>query len=247
VEKRVAIITGAARGIGKAVAQRLSRDGFFVVIADLDEEAARTACAEMGAQSGTAGLAIGVDVTDSASVQQMVDTVREQAGRIDVLVNNAGIVGMVAPITELPEAEWHRVTATNLDSMFLCSKAVLPHMLERGSGRIINIASISGKEGNPNMAAYSTSKAGVIGFTKALAKEVAQRGIYVNCVTPAVIQTDLLNQVTPEALNYMVSKIPMGRVGQPEEVAALVAWLASEECSFSTGAVFDASGGRATY
>jgi 3-oxoacyl-[acyl-carrier protein] reductase len=177
----------------------------------------------------------------------MVSTVLEREGQIDVLVNNAGIGGPVGPIATCSEASWQQVMAVNLTGVFLCSQAVLPTLLERGSGRIINIASIAGKEGNPAMAAYSTSKAGVIGFTKSLAKEVITKGILVNCVTPALIETELLSQFTDEAIDYMVSKIPMGRIGQAQEVAALVAWLASEECTFSTGAVFDISGGRATY
>ncbi len=164
-----------------------------------------------------------------------------------MLVNNAGIAGTAARVASYPLAEWRRIMAVNLDGVFFCCQAVLPHMLERGAGRIVNIASISGKEGNPNMSAYSTSKAGVIGFTKALAKEVATQGILVNCVTPAVIETDILQQLTKEAVGYMVAKIPMGRTGQPAEVASLVSWLASKECTFSTGAVFDISGGRATY
>jgi 3-oxoacyl-[acyl-carrier protein] reductase len=241
-DKRVAIVTGAARGIGKAIAERLAQDGFVVAIADLDEPAARAASATIDG-----ALAVGVDVTDEASVQRMVGAVLERAGRVDALINNAGIAGPAAPVAEYPAGEWRRVMAINLDGVFLCCKAVLPHMLARGSGRIVNIASISGKEGNPNMAAYSSSKAGVIGLTKALGKEVATKGIYVNCVTPAVIETDILQQLTEDAVKYMVSRIPMGRTGKPEEVAALVAWLASEECSFSTGAVFDISGGRATY
>jgi 3-oxoacyl-[acyl-carrier protein] reductase len=242
-DKRVAIVTGAARGIGKAIAERLAQDGFVVAVADLDEGAARTASAALGG----AAFAVAVDVADEASVQRMVAAALNQAGRVDVLVNNAGIAGPAAPVAEYSAGEWRRVMAINLDGVFLCCKAVLPHMLARGSGRIVNIASISGKEGNPNMSAYSSSKAGVIGLTKALGKEVATKGIYVNCVTPAVIETDILQQLTDDAVKYMVSRIPMGRTGQPEEVAALVAWLASEQCSFSTGAVFDISGGRATY
>lgn len=240
----VAIVTGAARGIGKTIAERLLHDGFTVAITDLDEQTANTTAAELNSAQA---FALGVDVTDPASIKQMVDAVVERAGGVDVLVNNAGIAGVAAPVASYPLAEWRRIMAVNLDGVFLCCQAVLPYMLERGSGRIINIASISGKEGNPNMSAYSSSKAAVIGFTKALAKEVATQGILVNCVTPAVIETDILQQLTKEAVSYMVAKIPMGRTGQPSEVAALVAWLASEDCTFSTGAVFDISGGRATY
>lgn len=238
---KTAIVTGAAKGIGKAIAARLAHDGFTVVVADADGPAAITAAAELS------GLGIGVDVSDSAAVQRMAATVLDRFGSIDVLVNNAGVTGKAAPVHEYPDDEWRRVMAIDLDGVFYCAKAVLPSMLAKGSGRIINIASISGKEGNPNMPAYSTAKAGVIGFTKALGKEVATKGVYVNCITPAVIETEILKQLTTETVNYMVSKIPMGRVGQPQEVAALVSWLASQECSFSTGAVFDLSGGRATY
>src|SRR5271156_3056814 len=238
---KTAIVTGGAKGIGRAIAGRLAHDGFTVVVADADEPAAITAAAEL------AGLAIGGDGSGSRAVQRMAATVLERDGSINVLVNNAGITGKAAPVQDYPDDEWRRVMAIDLDGVFYCTKAVLPSMLAKGSGRIINIASISGKEGNPNMPAYSTAKAGVIGFTKALGKEVATKGVYVNCITPAVIETDILKQLTAEAVNYMISKIPMGRVGQPGEVAALVSWLASEECSFSTGAVFDLSGGRATY
>src|SRR5213079_1489338 len=168
-------------------------------------------------------------------------------GRIDVLVNNAGIAGRAAPLPEVTEAEWDQMMAVDLKSVYLCCRAVLPAMLQQHSGAIVNVASIAGKEGNPNMVPYSTAKAGVIGLTKALAKEVATRGIAVNAVAPAVIGTQLLEQMTKETVDLLISKIPMGRVGRPEEVAALVAWLASDECSFSTGAVYDLSGGRATY
>lgn len=248
--KRVAIVTGAARGIGRAITERLLRDGFVVAIADIHETEAKSTCEQLtrvNGDSGNKAFPVQVDVTDSASVRQMVDAVLAREGQIDVLVNNAGIGGPVGPLATVSEEGWQQVIAVNLTGVFLCSQAVLPHMLERGSGRIVNIASIAGKEGNPTMAAYSTSKAGVIGFTKSLAKEVATQGIYVNCVTPALIETELLQQITDEAINYMVSKIPMGRIGQAHEVAALVAWLASDECTFSTGAVFDISGGRATY
>jgi len=241
-EQRVALVTGAARGIGAAIAARLARDGACVAVADVDLAAATEHAAHIGP-----AFALHLDVTDPQSARQAVDAVLDREGRLDVLVNNAGIAGMSAPVAEYPLDEWRRILSIDLDGVFYCCKAALPHMLERGSGRIVNIASISGKEGNPNMSAYSSAKAGVIGFTKSLAKEVATRGIYVNCVTPAVIATDILNQLEQSAVDYMTSKIPMARTGQPEEVAALVSWLASEECTFSTGAVFDISGGRATY
>jgi len=243
---KTAIVTGAAKGIGRAIAERLARDGFALAVADVDESAASSTAHEIENSGGTA-MGVQVDVSVHASAFRMAAAVLERYGSLDVLVNNAGIAGKAAPVHEYGEEEWRRVLSINLDGVFFCSKAVLPFMLTQCSGRIINIASISGKEGNPNMAAYSTSKAGVIGFTKALGKEVADKRIYVNCITPAVIETEILKQLTDEAVSYMVSKIPMGRVGQPREVAALVSWLASEECSFTTGAVFDLSGGRATY
>jgi 3-oxoacyl-[acyl-carrier protein] reductase len=244
---KTAIVTGAARGIGRAIAERLLRDGFTVAVADVNEAEAKSTSTQLAQATGGEGFAVYVDVTNSATVQQMVDGVLARCGQIDVLVNNAGIIGPEGPIASCPEDGWARVIAVNLTGTFLCAKAVLPSMLARGSGRIINMASIAGKEGNPALAAYSTSKAGVIGFTKALAKEVAIQNIYVNCLAPALIETELLQQVTDEARAYMISKIPMGRMGQAHEVAALVSWLASDECTFSTGAVFDISGGRATY
>lgn len=245
--QRVAIVTGAARGIGHAIATRLIHDGFITVIADVNEAAGQATAMELRRDRPSPVIALAVNVTDPSSVQALVSTVVAQTGRVDVLVNNAGITGPAQSVAEYPVSEWRRVLSINLDGVFYCCQAVLPTMLAQGSGRIINIASISGKEGNPNMSAYSTSKAGVIGLTKALAKEVATRGIYVNCITPAIIETDLLQQLTPEVVAGLVAKIPMGRTGHPSEVAALVAWLASDECSFSTGAVFDISGGRATY
>ena len=216
-----------------------------VAIADIDDAAAHKAADELANLGET--FPIAADITDPESVRAMVERILQRYSSIDVVVNNAGIAGKAAPVAEYSELEWRRVLAVNLDAVFYCCKAVLPSMLEVGPAGLSMSPSISGKEGNPNMSAYSSSKAGVIGFTKALAKEVATKGIYVNCVTPAVIETEILTQLNDEAVNYMVAKIPMNRVGKPDEVAALVSWLASEECSFSTGAVFDISGGRATY
>lgn len=243
---KTAIVTGSGTGIGRAIAKRLARDRFAVALADQDVAAAGSAAREIEAGGGAA-FPVAVDVSDSSSVSRMASAVLARYGSIDAVVNNAGIAGPSAPVQDYAEENWRRVLAVDLDGVFFCAKAVLPTMLARGSGRIVNIASIAGKEGNPNLAAYSAAKAGVIGFTKALGKEVAAKGIYVNCITPAVIETEILKQVTEETIQYMVSKIPMGRMGQPEEVAALVSWLCSNECSFSTGAVFDLSGGRATY
>ncbi|HET6316214.1 MAG TPA: SDR family NAD(P)-dependent oxidoreductase [Chloroflexota bacterium] len=245
-DTRVALVTGAARGIGAAIAERLARDGACVAVGDVDAAEAAREAERIAASAGSA-FPVALDVADAASARSAVEAVLERSGRLDILVNNAGIAGLASAVADYPEDEWRRILSIDLDGVFYCCKAVLPHMLERGSGRIVNIASISGKEGNPNMAAYSAAKAGVIGFTKALAKEVATSGIYVNCVTPAVIATEILTQLSDEAVAYMTAKIPMGRTGAPGEVAALVAWLASSECTFSTGAVFDISGGRATY
>ena len=243
VEERVAIVTGGARGIGRAIAAALLSSGHRVALADSDPGAAE----QTAAAFGPAALAVSCDVADSAAVARMVDTVLGAWGRIDVLVNNAGITGQSKPLPEVSDAEWLRVLGTNLNGAFYCCRAVVPHMLAGGWGRIVNIASIAGKEGNPNMAAYSASKAGLIGLTKSLGKELAGTPIRVNCVTPAVIATDMMTAASPEMLAYMISRIPQGRVGQPEEVAALAAFLASDACSFSSGAVFDISGGRATY
>lgn len=245
-EGRVAIVTGGASGIGAATSERLARDGFAVAIADLHQgRAGDTAAGIAGAGGRT--CAVPVDVSREDSVRAMITAVLERFGRIDALVNNAGIAGEAAPAWELPAGEWERVLGIDLSGVYYGCRAVLPHMLSRGTGRIVNVASIAGKEGNPNAVPYSAAKAGVIGLTKAIAKEVATRGVLVNCVTPAVIDTPILEQVTEQHIQYMVSRIPMGRVGRPEEVAALIAWLCSDDCSFSTGAVFDCSGGRATY
>ncbi|MDR0360494.1 MAG: SDR family oxidoreductase [bacterium] len=240
---RVAVVTGAAGGIGFAVACRLAAEGLAVVLADLDRSAVESAAQSIGPKARPYAL----DLTDPAQVDALVADVLAHEGHVDVLVNNAGIAGLSAPTAEYPLEEWRRILALNIDAVFYCTRALLPHLVDREAGRIVNLASVAGKEGNPNMAAYSTSKAAVIGFTKAVAREVARTGVLVNCVTPAVIQTGLLEQLSPETLAGLVEKIPMGRTGQPEEVAELVAWLASPRCSFSTGAAFDISGGRATY
>lgn len=240
---RTAIVTGAARGIGRAIATELANRGARVLVADVDEEAATEAALEIGGET----RAFRLDVTKPESWEAAVADVMGAWGRIDILVNNAGIAGRSAPLWEYSYEEWNQVIAIDLNGVFLGCRAVVPPMLAAKYGRIVNVASIAGKEGNPNAAAYSAAKAGVIGLTKSLAKEVARDGIIVNAVTPAVIQTEILRQVSEEHIAYMTSRIPMGRVGQPEEVAKLVAFLASDDVTFSTGAVFDISGGRATY
>ena len=225
---RTAVVTGGAQGIGAAIAKRLRSSGAKVAIWDLD-----------GAPR--------VDVADAGAVQAATERTLRELGKIDVLVNNAGIAGPSMPVVDYPVAEWQRVIDIDLNGPFLCCRAVVPHMVKAGYGRIVNIASIAGKEGNPNAAAYAAAKGGLIAFTKALGKELARTGVLVNCLTPAAAQTAILDQVTPEFAQYMLSKIPMGRFVKVEEIAALACWLACDVCSFSTGAVFDISGGRATY
>jgi 3-oxoacyl-[acyl-carrier protein] reductase len=240
---QTAIITGAARGIGQAIARRLASEGASVMIADIDEVAAETAAVEIG----DLAFPMRLDVTEPVSWDGAVRAALDRWGRIDALVNNAGIAGRSAPIWELGVDEWQQVLDIDLTGVFLGCQAVIPMMIEAGSGRIVNMASIAGKEGNPNAVPYSAAKAGVIGLTKAVAKEVADKGVLVNAVAPAVIETPILAQVSEEHIRYMTSRIPMGRVGKPEEVAALVAFLCSPDLTFSTGAVYDISGGRATY
>ena len=245
LHQRRAVVTGAAKGIGRAIAARLLTAGAAVCLWDWAPETLTSTTHDLRTL-GTVE-AVTVDVTDPAAVSAAVQATREQLGGIDILVNNAGISGPNHPLWEYPLEAWRQVVEVNLLGTFYCCRAVVPIMLERGYGRIINIASIAGKEGNPQASAYSASKAGVIGLTKSLGKELARQGILVNCVTPAAMETDLFQHMTPEHIQYMRSRIPMGRFGQTTEIAALVAWLASEECSFSTGGVFDISGGRATY
>jgi 3-oxoacyl-[acyl-carrier protein] reductase len=240
---KTALVTGAARGIGLAIATRLAADGLRVALLDQDRAALEAAAPGLGAGA----LALAADVTRAAEVDAAIARIEREWGRLDVLVNNAGITGRSFPIWELTDEDWQRVIDVDLTSVFLCCRAAVKVMLRQGGGRIVNIASIAGKEGNPTLVPYSTAKAGVIGLTKALAKEVATRGILVNAVAPAVIGTELLKQMETSTVELLISKIPMGRVGTPEEVAALVAWLASDQCTFSTGAVYDLSGGRATY
>jgi 3-oxoacyl-[acyl-carrier protein] reductase len=238
---RVALVTGGASGIGLAIAKRLRDSGAQVAVLDLESDGLTTAAEQLGA------LAIPADVTRSDEVKAGVARVEAELGRLDVLVCSAGVGGDSLHTEDVTDAEWGRVFAVNCHGVFYCNRAVVPGMKARGYGRIVNIASIAGKEGNPMAAAYSASKAAVIGMTKSIGKDLVGSGILANSVAPAVIQTPILDQMSEEHIEYMVSRIPLGRLGQPEEVAALVAWLASEEMTFSTGACFDISGGRATY
>jgi 3-oxoacyl-[acyl-carrier protein] reductase len=236
--ERVAIVTGGASGIGAGIAARLGAEGGRVSLWDRDDAAL--------AKAGAAH-AVSVDVADAEAVRRAAVDTAGALGRIDIMIACAGITGPNAPVWEYPIAEWDRVITVNLNGLFYCNRAVVPYMLGNDDGRIVNIASIAGKEGNPNAAAYSASKAGVIGLTKSLGKELAQSNIRVNCVTPAAVRTPLFAQMTQAHIDFMLSKIPLGRFGEIDEIASLVCWLASEECGFSTGGVFDISGGRATY
>jgi 2-dehydro-3-deoxy-L-rhamnonate dehydrogenase (NAD+) len=240
---RAAVITGGAAGIGLAIARRLTESGGRVSLWDRDAEALEHARAAVG----SAAIAHVVDVTDPASVEAAASATSTAFDRIDALVCSAGITGPNTTTWEYPVAAWRSVMEVNVNGVFLCNRAIVPLMLRHDYGRIVNIASVAGKEGNPNASAYSASKAAVIGLTKSLGKELAKSGIRVNCVTPAAVKTAIFDQMTQAHIDFMLSKIPMARFGQAQEVAALVAWLCTEECSFSTGAVFDLSGGRATY
>ena len=232
---KVALVTGGSSGIGAAAARRLLDEGARVASFDLDAEAPEGV------------LALAGDVARSSDVEAAVAQTHAQLGPIDVLVCSAGVPGASLPTVDVTDEEWRRVMGVNADGVFYCNRAVIPSMVERGYGRIVNVASIAGKEGNPMAGAYSASKAAVIAMTKAIGKDIARTGVIVNCVAPAVIETPILDGITEEHIGYMVDRIPMGRMGEPEEVAALICWLASEECSFSTGATYDISGGRAVY
>ena len=241
---RVAIVTGGAQGFGLAITKKIIQSGGKVVIWDIDNDAIEKAKKEINSDNFSVQL---VDVTNFRAIETAVKELENKFGKIDIFVNNAGITGMNAKVWEYPLDEWKKVIELDLNSTFYCCKAIVPHMLKNNYGRIINIASIAGKEGNPNASAYSTAKAGVIGLTKSLGKELADKNIAVNCVTPAAAKTRIFDQMTDEHINYMLSKIPRNRFAKIDELASLVCWLASEENSFSTAAVFDLSGGRATY
>jgi 3-oxoacyl-[acyl-carrier protein] reductase len=239
---RTAILTGGASGSGKAVARRIVQEGGAVALWDLNADALQTAQEEIGATH-----VVAVDIADPRAVSKAAEASHAALGRVDILLCSAGITGPTVPATEYPIEAWQRVIDINLNGTFYCCRAIVPLMLANGYGRIVNIASIAGKEGNPNASAYSASKAGVIGFTKSLGKELATSGVLVNAVAPATFNTPLLQQLPQHFIDFMKGKIPMGRFAEVDEVVSLISWLLSEECSFSTGAVFDLSGGRATY
>jgi 3-oxoacyl-[acyl-carrier protein] reductase len=242
---RKAVITGGARGIGLAIAERFMSSGAEVALWDMDTPALDAAVKRL-APVGKAHTTV-VDVTDVKALTAAVNAAIGQLGKIDILVNNAGVAGPSKTTWDYTPEEWRKVIEIDLNGPFLCSRAVVPGMIAQKYGRIVNIASIAGKDGNPNAAAYSAAKAGLIGLTKSLGKELAQTGVLVNCITPAAAKTEIFNQISQQHIDYMLSKIPMGRFVEVNEIAAMAAWLASEECCFSTGAVFDISGGRAVY
>jgi 2-dehydro-3-deoxy-L-rhamnonate dehydrogenase (NAD+) len=244
LNRRNAVVTGGARGIGYACAERILASGGRVALWDRDADALAHAAAKLKAHDVKT---VTVDIADEASVQSAAGKTQTAMGRVDILINNAGISGPNMTTWEYEPAEWRKVIDVDLTGAYLCARALIPQMIANKYGRIVNVASIAGKEGNPNAPAYSAAKAGLIALTKSMGKELADKGVTVNCVTPAAARTDIFSQMTEQHIAYMLSKIPMGRFVEPSEIAALVAWLCSEECSFSTGAVFDLSGGRATY
>ncbi len=240
---RTAAVTGGAAGIGLAVARRLAASGARVALWDRDPKALADAKAQIGGET----VCVALDVSDADAVARATETTAAAFGGIDALVCSAGITGPNVPLADYPVDAWKQVFDVNVHGVFLCNRAVVPVMLKKDYGRIVNIASVAGKEGNPNASAYSASKAAVIGLTKSLGKELAKTGIRANCVTPAAVRTAIFDQMSQQHIDFMLSKIPLGRFGTVDEIAAMVCWLASEDCSFSTGAVFDLSGGRATY
>ena len=240
---QTAIVTGAATGIGEGIARRLAKAGAAVAVADLNLDGATKVARSIGGEA----FPLKIDIARSEAVNAAMAQVIERRGQIDVLVNNAGIAGKAAPLWEQSDEDWTSVIAVNLLGVVYCTRAVLPHMRKRKYGRVVNIASIAGKEGNPNMSPYSATKGAVIAFTKSIGKEVATDGICVNAVSPAVIRTHILDQLTPEQVDYMTQRIPMRRTGTTDEIAAVVHFLSSPDCSFVTAQCYDASGGRATY
>ena len=244
LKNRVAIVTGGAQGFGLAITERFVKSGAKVIIWDIDEKEAKKALSKINSENCSCQK---VDVTSFKDIQENLNETEKKFGKIDIFINNAGMTGMNAKVWDYPVEEWKKVIDLDLNSIFYCCKAVVPIMIKNNYGRIINISSIAGKEGNPNASAYSTAKAAVIGLTKSLGKELADKNIAVNCVTPAAAKTRIFDQMTQEHIDYMLSKIPRNRFAKVNELASLVSWLASEENSFSTAAVFDLSGGRATY
>ena len=244
LKDRVAIVTGGAQGFGFSITERFIQSGAKVIIWDIDENEGKKAISKLNSENCLFEI---VDVRQIKDIQSKLEEIEKKFGKIDIFINNAGISGKNTSVIDYPIEEWNKVIDLNLNAVFYCCKSVVPFMIKKKYGRIVNIASIAGKEGNPNASAYSSSKAGVIGLTKSLGKELAQYNIAVNCVTPAVAKTRIFNQMTDEHINYMLSKIPRNRFAKVEELASLVTWLVSEENSFATGAVYDLSGGRATY
>ena len=244
LSNRVAIVTGGAQGFGFAITERFIKSGAKVIIWDIDKEAAEQSVGKLNSNDCSYQI---VDVTNINEIKNNLNEIEKKFGKIDIFINNAGIAGKNTTVAEYPIDEWKKVIDLNLNAVFYCCKAVVPLLVKNNYGRIVNIASIAGKEGNPNASAYSASKAGVIGLTKSLGKELAKKNIAVNCVTPAAAKTRIFDQMTQEHIDYMLSKIPRNKFAKVEELASLVAWLSSEENSFSTAAVFDLSGGRATY